>query len=319
MFFRIIAVLFLSLCFLKAEVLSPSSEIEAGGNVIDIVIQDGLLIAGTDGGTLEIYNEETLELQNSIFFEPIEDFMGNPMPSKVFSVDKISGSERYLALLQSPTSYRRLAIVQDGKIEYIIEESDRFMIKKAKFVSSSKVLLGLLSNELVLYDLEAKKSIYRFQLTQSHFSDFSLNEDKTIVASTDESGKVYLVDVTRGNVLQTYKGGNVDNIYKLDMKGERIITAGQDRRGIVYDRSSGKFDRYDADFLIYACALSPSSNLGALAFTEQNDIVIYELKSGRKLHTLRGQKSTLNSIVFVDEKKLYSASDDKFIMQWRLP
>lgn len=301
------------------DLLSPTHELEAAGNVLDLVVQDGFLVAGTDGGTLEIYDEETLELKKSIFFEPIEDFMGNPMPSKVFSVDKVNSQELYLALLQSPTSYRRLAIVQDGDIQYVIQESDGLMIKKAKFISSSKVLLGLLSNELILYDLEEKKSIYRFQLSQSHFSDFVLSKDKTIAASTDESGKVYLVDVVRGSVLQTYQGGNVDNVYKLDMKGKRIITAGQDRRGIVYDINSGKFDRYDADFLIYACALSPSSNLGALAFTEQNDIVIFELNTGRKLHTLRGQKSTLNSIVFASEKKLYSGSDDKFIMQWRLP
>ena len=318
MLYKLLMVLFMfSLAW--GDLLSPANELEAGGNVLDLVVQDGFLVAGTDGGTLEIYDEETLELKKSIFFEPIEDFMGNSMPSKVFSVDKINSQELYLALLQSPTSYRRLAIVQDGDIQYVIQESDGLMIKKAKFVSDTKVLLGLLSNELVLYDLEAKKSIYRFQLTQSHFSDFVLSKDKTIAASTDESGKVYLVDLARGSVLQTYQGGNVDNIYKLDMQGKRIITAGQDRRGIVYDRNSGKFDRYDADFLIYACALSPSSDLGALAFTEQNDIVIFELNTGRKLHTLRGQKSTLNSIVFASEKKLYSASDDKFIMQWRLP
>jgi len=309
----------LSFSMAWAEILSPASQIEAQGNVIDIVVQEGVLMAGTDGGTLEIYDESTHELKQNITFEPIEDFMGNPMASKVFSVDKVKGAQRYLALLQSPTSYRRLAIVQDGNIEYVIEEDDRLMIKKAKFVSEDKVLLGLLSNEIVLFDLSTKKIVYQYQLTQSHFSDFDLSDDKSVLVSTDESGKVYLIDVLQGNILQTYKGGNVDNVYKLDMQGERIITAGQDRRGIVYDRSSGNFDRYDADFLIYACALSPSSNLGALAFTEQNDIVIYELKSGRKLHTLRGQKSTLNSIVFVDEKKLYSASDDKFIMQWRLP
>jgi WD40 repeat protein len=315
---KIVGIL-LSFSLLYGELLTPANQIEAQGNVIDMVVQEGLLIAGTDGGTLEIYDELTHELKQTIVFDPIEDFMGNPMASKIFSVDKIKGSQRYLALLQSPTSYRRLAIVQDGVVDYVIEESDKLMIKKAKFVSSDKVLLGLLSNEILLFDLNSKKSIYRYQLTQSHFSDFDLSDDKTLAVSTDESGKVYLVDVATGNVLQTYSGGNVDNIYKLDMQGNRIITAGQDRRGIVYDRSLGKFDRYDGEFLIYACALSPSSDLGAFAFTEQNDIVIYELKSGRKIHTLRGQKSTLNSIVFVDEKKLYSASDDKFIMQWRLP
>ncbi len=317
--FRAFGILFGFAVIVYAKILMPVGEIEAGGNVIDLVVKDGKIIVATDSGSLEIYNQKSLKLEKRVAFEPIKDFMDNPINPKLFSVDKVDAKEIYLALLQSPTSYRRLAVVKDGKVEYLIQEDDRLMIKKAKFVTEDKVLLGLLSNEIILFDIHAKKSIYRFQLSQSHFSDFVLNEDKTFFAATDESGKVYLVDTFRGNVLKTYAGGNVDNVYKLDMKKDRIITAGQDRRGIVYDRSSKDFDRYDASFLIYACALSPSSKIAAWAFNEKNDIILFNLDTKTKIHTLRGQKSTLNSIVFVNEKELFSASDDKFIMQWRLP
>jgi len=41
--------------------------------------------------------------------------------------------------------------------------------------------------------------------------------------------------------------------------------------------------------------------------------------SKAKQHILKGQKSTLNTIVFVGENELVSGSDDQFILLWRLP
>lgn len=310
------------LCFAVfswAEVLTPQAQIVATGNVIDLVVQEGLVVAGTDAGTLEVYDKNSLSLLKKIEFEPIKDFMGDPMKSKVFSVDKIESKDHYLVMLQSPTSYRRVVIVDGNTQNMIIDEDDHYMIKKAKFIDESHILLGLLSNELILYDIDLKKEIYRFQITESHFSDFALGEDKLTVASADESGKVYLLDTKSGKLLKTYKGGNVDNIYKVGYHQKRIITAGQDRRSIVYDVKSGSFDRYNANFLIYACAISPSENLGAIAISEDNAIGIFDLNTGRQMHTLKGQKSTLNTIAFVNKKELFSASDDRFILKWRLP
>lgn len=305
--------------FSLAAVLIPHAEIKTSGNVADLAAQEGLVIAGTDAGTLEVYDQKSLELLKKFEFEFINDFTGSLMPPKVFSVDKIDSEDYYLALLQSPTSYRRVILIDGDKQNMIIDENDNLLIKKAKFVDKNHILLGLLSNELILYDISAKKELYRFQLTESHFSDFVFNKDKSKIASTDESGKIYLLDTKKGEVLKTYKGGNVDNIYKIGYNEKRIITAGQDRRGIVYDVKSGNFDRYNAEFLIYACAISPSEKLGALAINEDNDIAIFNLDTGQNLHTLRGQKSTLNNIVFVGESELYSASDDRFILHWRLP
>ena len=301
------------------KVLSPVAEIEASGNVIDLVSQEGLLIAGTAAGTLEVYDDKTLELIKKVEFKTIEDFMGETIPPKVFSVDKIKSKEIYLAMMQSPTSYRRFAIVEGDEQKLLISEDDQLMIQKAKFYDEDHILIALLSNEIILYEIATKKEIYRHQLTESHFSDLSFSDDMTLLATADESGRVYILDPKTGERLKTLEGGNVDNIYNIDFHKDRVITAGQDRRSIVYNVNTGSFDRYNTNFLIYACAMSPSQRYGAIAINEENDIGIYDLNSGRELYVLKGQKTTLNSIVFVNENELFSGSDDRYILYWRMP
>ena len=192
-------------------------------------------------------------------------------------------------------------------------------ISKAKFVDKNRILVALLSNEFLLWDVKNKKEIYRIQPNPSHFSDVTLNENKTMVASSCESGEITLFEVLSGKIIKVLKGGNVDNVYKVDFKKEKVLCAGQDRRGIIYNLKSGAYDRFDGSFLIYAGALSPNLTFGAFAFNEQNDIVLFDLASKSKAHTLKGQKSTLNTIIFANEKELVSSSDDQFIMIWRLP
>jgi len=110
----------------------------------------------------------------------------------------------------------------------------------------------------------------------------------------------------------------VDNVYKVDYKNGMIAAAGQDRRGAIYDVASGKGDYIQGNFLIYATALSPSARKVAFAMDENNDISIFNTMTKSKLAVLKGQKSTLNVIIFKDENKLYSASDDNTVMVWDL-
>lgn len=314
---------YLILCFLYAMLwandITPRLTIEASGNVQNIVMQGTKIVAGTNAGTIEIYNMSDGKLLKKITFEAIKDFTGELMAPKVFSVDALEGSETYLAVVQATGGARRLVLIENGVQKEVIQASENMFITKAKFIDAQRVLIGLMSNELALIDMKTGKKQYQIQINPSHFSDFALNESKSLVASTCESGEVTISDVASGKILKVLSAGNVDNVYKLDFKNQKILCAGQDRRGIVYDANSKAFDRYDASFLIYAGALSPSAKLGAFAFNEQNDIVLFDLHVKAKLHTLKGQKSTLNSIVFVGEKELVSGSDDKFILIWRLP
>jgi len=297
--------------------LSPRSIITASGNVQQIALNDGKIIAGTSVGTLEMYTLSDAKKLTHIEFPNIKDFTGDEVAPKIFSVDMIDNT--LLAVVQATSGSRELYLVEEGKPKVLIDSSANLFISKAKFVDKNRILVALLSNELLLWDVKNKKEIYRIQPNPSHFSDFALNETKTMVASSCESGEITLFDAMSGKIIKVLKGGNVDNVYKVDFKKEKVLCAGQDRRGIIYDITSGAYERFDGSFLIYAGSLSPSLKWGAFAFNEQNDIVLFELASKSKAHTLKGQKSTLNTIVFANDKELVSSSDDQFIMIWRLP
>lgn len=313
---------FISLFFLSSLLfadISPRLMIQASGNVQNIVIHGQNIVAGTSVGTLEVYKISDASLVKKITFEPIKDFTGETIAPKIFSVDALEGADTYLSVIQASSGARKLVLIEKGIMRELISEKENLFINKAKFIDSNRILIALMSNELILVDTKSAQKRYQVQINPSHFSDFALNESKSLVASSCESGEITVSDVSTGKMLYVLSGGNVDNVYKVDFKNQKILCAGQDRRGIIYDTQSKSYERFDGSFLIYAGALSPSANLGAFAFNEQNDIVIFDVISKAKKHTLKGQKSTLNTIVFVNEKELVSGSDDQFILIWRLP
>ncbi len=304
---------------LNADTLiKPTSTIKASGNVIDMVVSGNTLLVSTDKGSIESYDISTKKQLMKVEFPTIKDFMGDEIYPKVFSTDYLKDSETYLAVVQANSGYRELFTIQNGKKTRLISERDKHFISKAKFVDKNRIIVALLSNEYILYDIRKKEEVYRVHVSYSHFSDFMLSMDKSILVGSSESGEITVLNVNNGKIVKTLKGGNVDNVYKVDIKNGKVLAAGQDRRAIVYDLESEKFSRRDGSFLIYAGALSPKAKLAAFAFSEDNDIVIFDSDLSQRLYTLKGQKSTLNRIIFINENMLASGSDDRYIMIWKL-
>jgi len=310
--------IFLLLMSIQADTIKPYDSIEAGGNVIDIVVIDDMLTVSTDIGTVESYSISKKEQLTKIEFPMITDFMGDAIFPKIFSTDYLKVSKQYLAVVQANSGYRELFVIKDGIKSKLISAEDKHFISKAKFVDENRIMVALLSNEYILYDIKEAKEIYRVHISYSHFSDFMLSKDRSMLVGSSESGEITVLNVENAKIIKTLKGANVDNVYKVDIKNGKVLAAGQDRRGIIYDMDTGSFVRFDGHFLIYAGALSADGTKAAFAFTEDNDIVVFDVNSEKKLYTLKGQKSTLNSIVFIDDKTIVSGSDDKFIMIWRL-
>jgi WD40 repeat protein len=308
----------LSSCVLFASnALTPVDTLEINGTAKDMVLHNTTLDIATDMGHIELYDVTTNKKLQEISIPNVKDFMGDIVPARVMSSDFIDG--RYLLLSDSGKGgYSDLYIYEDGKLTKLLSAEDKVSIIKARFIDKEHILFGYLSNEVALFDTKTKKELYRTQLSESKFSDFALNEDKSKAVFSCESGELSIVDIKSGKVDKVLKGLNLDNVYKVDFKKDRVSGAGQDRRASIYSVSSGKGEYIQGNFLIYATALSPSSNLVAFAMNEQNEIIIYDSYTKAKKFTLKGQKSTLNSIIFVDEHTLYSASDDSSVMVWDL-
>ncbi len=299
------------------RIVTPSASIEVNGTAKDLVLAGSHLVIGTDSGRLQVYDYAQKRFVKEITVPKIKDFTGEVIPAAVFSVDYIDG--RYLLLSDSGEGgYSNLWLHENNRTIQLLSPKDKCPLIKARFVDRDHILFGYLSNEAALYDIKTRKELYREQLSPSKFSDFALNEDRTKAAYGCESGVISVIRVSDGKLIRNLEGINKDNVYKVDIKRDIVVGAGQDRRGSIYDLKSGKGDFIQGSFLIYAAALSPSAGRVAFALDENNNISVFKRETKEKIALLKGQKSTLNVIVFKDENTLFSASDDSSVMMWNI-
>lgn len=315
---KYIYVILLCTFVLQATVtVIPTEQIEVEGSAKDIVQEGDMLYIGTDSGKMQRYNYNTKSFGAAVKFPDIKDFMGDTIPTRVSSLDVLEG--KLVMLTDSGIGgYANIWLHENNTTTKILSHKDKRSIVKVRWVDKGHILFGYLGNEAALYDIAQKKERYRVQLTPSKFSDFALNEDRSMAAFGCESGVISVIETQTGKTIKELSGINKDNTYKVAMHKGIVAAAGQDRRGAIYDLASGKGDFVEGSFLIYATGISPNTKKVAFAMDEQNNISIYNTVTKSKLYLLKGQKSTLNSILFIDEETVVSASDDNTVMLWKL-
>ena len=182
----IIILLVLITSLYSASPQKPTAQYISSGAVTDIVYKDAKLYSATDASCVDIFDVKSKKIIQKIKVSQIKDFMGDVIDSKVYSVDVIG--DKILILSQAQSGARRVHIYKNEKLELIIDYTAKLFIAKAKFIDENTILLGLLSNEIISYDIQKKKENFRIQISFSKFSNFALNEDKSEVVVADESG-----------------------------------------------------------------------------------------------------------------------------------
>ncbi|HGZ69776.1 MAG TPA: hypothetical protein ENK74_00060 [Nitratifractor sp.] len=315
---KLLLFIHLSISIVFAKEIAPFMQIDAKAIVKDIALgAPNELVIGTTASELKVFNYKAKKFVKSIKVPQIKDFMGDTIDTRISNVDYYHG--KYLLLSDSGIGgYTDLRLNENNQTQDIFTEKDKLPLVKAKFIDDSHILLGFLSNEAALYDYKSHKFLYRIQLSESKFSDFALNIKRDLAAFSCESGEITILNPKSGKILKRLNSLNVDNVYKVDIKKNYVVCAGQDRRASWYNIDSGKGDYIQAKFLIYATALSPDANRAAFALDENSNITIVNLPTKSKTAILKGQKGTLNSIIFLDNNRLFSASDDNIVIMWKL-
>lgn len=310
----IFSLLFFS-SFLFSTIIKPSHTFLVNGGVTDLVLKNNLLYVSTAASTVDIFDINSYKLKESIKVPKIKDFIGDTIDSKIYSVDKIE--DKVMLVSQGEKGFRSIYEYIEGKLIPVITIEKKMFIAKAKYLSKDKIILSLLSNQLFVYDIKEKKFLWEIQVSQSRFSNFVLNEDKSKIYIADESGAIKQISTKNGMLEKIYSGLNVDNVFQLDVKNGVIITAGQDRRCAIYHRLNRYYKK--ADFLIYSASLSPSGKIAAFANDEDNNIAVFNTQTKKNLYTLKAHKMTLTNILFKNEKELFSSSDENKVYYWKLP
>lgn len=315
-FMFICLAIFLYQASLFAKDLIPNYSLKASGGVTDLVLKNENLYVATTASSVDVFNINTKEKINSIKVPKIKDFMKDTIEARIYSIDVLENS--VLILSQGENGGRNIDIYKDGKLNKIIEDKDRLFIAYAKFIDENHIIYALLSNQIYLYDIKNKKILNEIQVSQSKFSNFKLNEDKSKILVADESGILTLLDTKDLNPIKRFDTLNLDNVFQVDMKKDIFITAGQDRRCAIYSLDERISYYKEGSFLIYSVALSPSGKLAAFASDEENNVTIFNTTTKENLYKLTQNKTTLTNILFINENEIFVSSDDEKINYYKL-
>lgn len=310
---KILLILFI-ISFLNANEIMPTKTLNISAGATDLVINDNKLFVSTNDGVINTFSLKDFKLISNITIPQIKNFMGEISNSKIYSIDVLNN--KVLILSQGKKGARKIDIFENGKLRNIISDTKHLFIARAKFINDEEIVFSLLSNELLLYNVNKKKIIYDKQISQSRFSYFALSENKKDILIADESGNLKLCDVTTGNLLKTYTGQNLDNVFQIDYKNSKIITAGQDRRAVFYSKNDTYYK--ESNFLIYSCALNSNGKLAAYSSNENNDVTIFDTLLKKDLYQLKENRMTLTKILFINDNGILVASDDNKINYYKI-
>jgi hypothetical protein len=300
-------VLAFCLSLFSTEFKKPIHSFTTSGYVIDLVYKDGRIYASTNAGVLDIFDYKTKKLINKITVPDVKDFMGDNISSKIFSVDVID--KNIMMLSKSKNGYNRVHIVKDGKKELVIDYQMELAIIKAKYLDKNTLLLALLSNELISFDINKKKENYRVQVNGAKFSDFALNEDKSKVVVTDESGDVTIINTKDGKTLDVLSGQNLDNVFQISYKNGVIATAGQDRRVAIYVPKYKSAYHKMIHFLVYSVGLSLNGKYVCYSSDEENNLVVMDTVTKSEIAHFGDNKATITDIEFIDNNIFLASSN----------
>lgn len=281
---KIVLLFFMLMSSLLCSALEkPKQQYKASGGVTDFVVQDDSLYVATQASCIDIFDLKSAQKLKVIKLPKIEDFMHRSINSKVYSVDILG--DKIVLLSQANRGFRRVHIYENENLELIISNKEELYISEVRFLDAKTLLFGLLSSELISYDIDRQKINWRIQVSHSKFSDLVLNEQKDEIIVADESGDLKRVSAKDGSLIETLSGENLDNVFQVDYKHGIIATAGQDRR-VAY------------------------------ASDEENNVEVFEVKSKKVLGKFTGNKMTLTKILFLNEKEFLVASDAKIVNRY---
>ncbi len=299
---------------LKPQNIAPSSIVKASGVVKDMVYQDNKLYVATDNGSVDILKENLLVGQIKVPEYKDNLYDENKIPT-IFSFDTLG--EKSIMVRSDETSNKSVYFYQNGKVEKL---NINGTIVKARFVDNNKVIFGLLSSEIVLFDLAKKQEIYRVKVGESSLSDMSLDVDKKHLVVGVESGVVYLLNILNGNIVAALGEINRDKTFRVGKVKNLIFCANQDGTAKVIDINKKTYQEFNTNFLVYSGAISPKGDKIIFSINENGDFIFLDiLKPQSKSYLLANQKSTPNISLFVDNNTIYTSSDDEHIAMWKIP
>ncbi len=311
-----VVLLLLLIALAEAKDIEPLYALKiSGGFVTDFVLDGDKIYVATDMGSVDIFALGSEEMIAQIVLDPVLSGRGELIPARISRIDRQNG--KTLIISMGADNYRNVWIEENGKIEQIIDETKKLLIREARFVDDNRIMFGTFDADVILYNISEGYKAYQHANSQSTLSDMALTPDSKKMIAADESGRIKLYDVESAKVEQEFDSENVDKVYSVVYRNGVIVTGGEDRRVGVY-RKDEKAYHLKSDFLVYAVGLSPSGRVGVYSDGEAQNLQLFNTATRVKMDRLVGHKEIVNKIEFISENSLISCGEGQELFLWKL-
>lgn len=285
--------------YLLSSPIESNFKIQTQSEISSIQITSNNLYVSTINGSVEIYTlNKTPTLSKIIKLPKYQDLFENSYAPKIFNTSSNQDND-ILIVSANNNGTRNLNLFQNNQIILLLENLN---IAKALWLNSHQILIGLLSHEILLFDITSKKIIYQTQISQSSFSDMILNASKTILFTTGESGIIYAINPSNGAILNTFDTINKDKVFQIVTANNTLVSGGQDRQVGIYNFTENALlsqsKNIKAKFLVYAVGISHDGRYIAYLKNENGEIGIIDTKTGQEKLILKNINAIANTILF---------------------
>lgn len=317
----ILATLFIAICTAEVATHSPKINLEdkltpehfirANGTINSLYSLDNILYISTLNGKVEIWDLAKRAKIGEISLDNIVDINHKSVKPKVFFSHTLDNKKILIVSKSSIVGKMNISIYSDGKLKAIDLGDTAKMIKSAFFVNDEEILISVDSYAILLYNIKSEKIVWYLEPEFEVFTDLVVNGD--VALSSTEGGKIYMINLKNGEILQYLQGANFDKIISLASAKNIAITAGRDKYCGIYNIKNGDFHRIKADFFINAAAISADSTLGAIIYNIKRDVLVFDTKTLEAIAIIDGtyvaQDWTNGQIRFLDNNTIATFSN----------
>ena len=298
-----------------AKEITPYKYVQASEAVSDFEKVGNILIIGTEEGIIDIYDLKKDKRIDQVKLPKFKNILGDYMRSLILSVDY--ANERLLFVSRVLDGWRELYIYEDKTLTKLIDKTEKMTLQEVKFVDAQRAVIMTMSNELILFDIKAKKILYRKQLNYASFSDIVLDEEHKYLYTSDETPMITKIEINSGKIVDKYRKANKRDIFSIDYKNKMLLSGGKDKRVILYETPE-KYKMTKGEFFIYGVSLNPDASKAAFVKNEESTISVIDTETMKETDLLLGHKQTIIKIDFYTDNELITADEDDRLMFWKL-